>query len=485
MEDKKIRVYHTHIEVSPYTQGENPKIERYLSIWLESEHCYDPYGYYIEDDVLYLPRGYNVYVLEKEFESSAFYVRRADKSEHIKEQIHMLGKPRDRIQEESINFLSCKKNFKKVGKYSQQALILDTGDGKTFTTVYSILQYRLRAIIITHQEKIKKQWIETFKKYTDIDEDKLINIGNSNDMLRVIKGKKEGYMYFINHQTINSCARLHGWNTVREFFKETGAGIKVFDEAHLSFKNVLRVDMFSNTEKTFYLTANFGRSDIKEQMLFKKCFASVYKFGEETRDYEEKRKQIIYVPVLYRSNATFSDINMATNVYGFSVLKFSEYALHRDEDKTMIRHFYHVFDIAAKLEGKILITVPKIDDTEFIKECIKKEYPDLEKSVSTINSKNTKEENSLAKDSDIICSTIKSCGTGVDIKGLRCIINMEPFNSSITANQLSGRLREYAKDKDTYFFDMIDISFPSCERQYQSKLEFLRKKCKEIKVMRL
>lgn len=90
----------------------------------------------------------------------------------------------------------------------------------------------------------------------------------------------------------------------------------------------------------------------------------------------------------------------------------------------------------------------------------------------------------MKEECDIICSTIKSCGTGVDIKGLRCIINAEPFSSHITANQLAGRLREYAPDKDTYFFDLIDIAFPSCENQYKSKLTNLRKKCKEVKVMK-
>ena len=94
----------------------------------------------------------------------------------------------------------------------------------------------------------------------------------------------------MNHQTLTSYAKSHGWNAVRDFFKKIHVGVKVYDEAHLSFKNVLRLDMFSNTMKTFYLTANFGRSDSREASLFRRCFSSVYKFGEETKNYEEKRK---------------------------------------------------------------------------------------------------------------------------------------------------------------------------------------------------
>lgn len=485
IEEKQIRVYHTHIEVSPYQIGENEKLERILSIWIDAEYRFDPIAFHIEDDTLYIPRGINIFMLEREFQSTAFIVNTPDDYKTIRG-VHMTVEPRDRIQEESIDFLSSKGKFSNAYKYSQQALILDTGDGKTYTTIHGIINNKMKAMVITHQDKIKTQWINSFKDKTDIEEDRIVNITGSDIIDKIMKGKYlDGYVYLVNHQTINSYARIHGWKSIRELFKKLKIGVKVFDEAHLAFKNVLMIDMFSNTVKTFYLTANFGRSDSKEASLFKRCFASVYKFGEETKNYEEKRKHIIYVPVLYRSNPSITHLQMASNMYGFSVLGFSKYALHEDYDKTQIKVFYKIFDIALKLQGKILITVPKISDTEFIKDLIKKEYLDLNKEISTVNSSNTKEQNTKAKEADIICSTIKSCGTGVDIKGLRVIINLEPFSSNITTNQLSGRLREYAKDKDTYFFDLIDISFPTCERQYKTKLGYLKKKCKEIKVMRI
>lgn len=484
MEEKKIRVYHSHIEIFPYTLGENKILEKQLSIWIDAEYRYDPVGYYVMDDTLYVPRGYNIYALEKQFNSTAFTIKECDEYKSFRG-VHMVLPPRDRIQEESIDFLSADGKFKNAVPYSQQALVLDTGDGKTYTCIHSIINLKMRAIIITHQDKIKNQWISSFLDKTDVPEDKLININGSGMITNIMKNKVEGYFYFINHQTITSYAKSHGPEAIRDFFKKIKVGIKVFDEAHLSFKNVIRIDMFSNTKKTFYLTANFGRSDSKESALFKKAFSSVYKFGEETKNYEEKRKHIIYVPVIYRSNPSMMHLQLASNMYGFSVLGFSKYALHLDPDKTMMRNFYQVFDIACNLEGKILVTVPKISDTEYMKSVIAKEYPHLNKTIATINSNNSKEENEDAKKADIICSTIKSCGTGVDIHGLRCIINLEPFSSNITTNQLSGRLREYAKDKDTYFFDFIDIGFSVCERQYKTKLKLLKKKCKCIKVLNL
>lgn len=485
-DQKKIRVYHTHIEISPYELGENERFERMLSIWIDAEYRFDPIGYHVHNNILYIPRGVDTYILQKEFNSTPFIVRKPDEYEIITDRIDMKLPPKNRIQEESIDFLTGEGDFVNTTSYSQQALILDTGDGKTYTTTNAITKLKMKAIIITHQDKIKQQWIETFLSKTTVDKNRLINISGSDAIERIMKNRLEGDFYFVNHQTLNSYGKHNGWDAIQKFFKKISVGVKVFDEAHLSFKNVLLIDFFTNTKKTFYLTANFGRSDSKEERLFKKCFASVYKFGEHTKNYEEKRKHIVYVPVLYQSNPSFNQLQMASNMYGFSVLGFIKYALYEDYDNTMIHNFFEIFDIANRLEGKILITVPKIDDTKYIQDLIIKKYKNLNKTVMTINSKNSKEENDTAKiDADIICSTIKSCGTGVDIQGLRVVINLEPFSSNITTNQLSGRLREYSEEKDTYFFDLIDTAFPTCERQYKTKLSYLKKKCKAIKVMKL
>lgn len=485
--DKVIKVYHSHITISPYKLGENERLERMLSIWIDAEYRFDPIGYYIDENthILYVPRGINIAMLEKEFNSTAYIIKECIEPDRFTK-VKMTVPPRDRIQVESIDFLSGFDDHRDAFKYGQQALILDTGDGKTYTTVHAIVNYKMKACIITHQDKIKQQWIDTFLSKTNMPSDMLINVSGSGNIWDVINGNLVGNIYFVNHQTITSFAKQYGWPTVEKFFSAAKVGIKVFDEAHLNFKNVLHIDFFSDTFKTFYLTANFGRTDTKEGYLYKRAFSNVIKFGEETKNYKEKRKHIVYIPVLYRSNPNTNALYSVMNAYGFSVLNFSKYALHDDINKTQLRNFFKILEMALKFEGKILITVPKIDDTEFIKESIEKMYPFLNKKIGTINSKNSKEYNDEVKtDYDIICSTIKSCGTGVDIKKLRCIINMEPFSSNIVANQLSGRLREYAPDKDTYFFDLIDTAFPSCENQYRAKLYNLRKKCKEVKVMRI
>ena len=64
-EEKHIRIFHTHIEISPYQLGECETIEKQMSIWVEAEFRYEPMAYFVYNDTLYLPRGFNINILER------------------------------------------------------------------------------------------------------------------------------------------------------------------------------------------------------------------------------------------------------------------------------------------------------------------------------------------------------------------------------------------------------------------------------------
>ena len=90
-----------------------------------------------------------------------------------------------------------------------------------------------------------------------------------------------------------------------------------------------------------------------------------------------------------------------------------------------------------------------------------------------------KEEKESAEKKDIIVSTIKSCGTGKDIKGLRCVICAEPIASKVVIQQTIGRLRPYAKDKNTYFFDIVDICIPTVNWWWKARFKKIQTLVKE------
>ena len=488
--EKIIRVFHTHIEVTPYELGENPAVEKMASIWLKAEYRYDPVGYFIYNDTLYLPRGFNVYALEKQFDSKAYVMSTYMPFNKIKK-AKMTKPPRDDIQKAAIDFLTANGKYKDNVGYSQLGLLLDTGEGKTYSTVHSLIKLGMKAIIITHMSKIRNQWMNTFHEMTTVNPNRILMISGPNEAIKLTMSNdaKNYDFFFVNHRTLMLYAREYGVDGLREFFEALGVGVKVYDECHTEFHNILMVDAFTNVYKTIYLTATFEESDMAREKLFKRALSSIRPFSSNTDEFNKnKRKHIIYAPVTFNSNPSVFEQTKAATPRGLSITIFSRYSFPDGYSK-MKDVFYEIFHLAFQLEGKILITVPLIEQTHMVKNIVENMQivKDKKPIVGIINSEFSESENEETKvKCDIIITTIRSCGVGLDIKGLRSIINMQPFSSKVTGKQLIGRLREYAPDKNTYFFDIIDVGFDSCRNQFKQKTEmrsYIRYKCKEIRHM--
>ena len=475
-----IDVFYTHIEVYPYKLGDVPRIEKIFSKYDTVTHKYIPIGYYIENDILYLPRGANIVLLQKIFNTKANFALEPDNYYSFNGG-RMLFEPRDKIQTEAVDFLTCKGKFAKGVYHSQFGLNLDTGDGKTYCMTNAIMQLKKKAIVITHKQKLKEQWIATACNMVDSSTFSICDITGSDIIDAIINGDMCADIYYVNHQTLSSYARLHGWPSIRSFFEIAGIGVKVVDEAHKFFENSLMIDFFSNTWRSYYLTATFTRSDPKETYIFKLAYSSIYRFGEETMDYEEKRKHIIFIVVYYHSKPTLEERSSINTNHGFSSYKFIDYALNEDT-QSMMRVLDTILKRIENVEGKTLIISPKIESVEYIASEVRKL---TKKSVGTVHSKNSSEENHESFDCDIISSTIKSIGEGDDIKGLRVLINLEPIGSKLLADQLRGRLREYSKEDDTYMFYPVDTSIKECTDFLKRVMPVMKRKCKEIIITHL
>lgn len=481
---KSIKVYRSHIEVYPYIQGECLQIEKMYSKWDNVTHEYIRIGYFISEDTLYLPRGTNLSLLVQLFNATPILVNKSDPSYKLSRSVEMRYEPRDRIQEESIDFLTCNGKFTKGLQHSQFGLNLDTGAGKTFCMISGIVKLGMKSIIITHKSRLKEQWIKEFIDKSDISEDNIIDIDGSSDMEEIMCGKKSADIYVVNHQTLTSYARLNSWEKLRVFFKKIGVGVKVIDEAHKYFQNSLMIDFFSDVKLSFYLTATFTRSDPKEIRIFQKAYSSLYRFGEETLNYEETRKHIVLCVVMYRSQPDFSVVKkIIDGAYGFNSYRYIDYTLKQDTQHTMMKVIKKIIDRVENIEGKILITSPKIESVELIAKELKYE---TDKTVGAVCSKYTNEENrETINRSDIISSTIKGIGEGDDIKGLRILINTEPISSKALVDQLRGRLREYSKEEDTYMFYLIDTSIGYTYEMFKRVKSIFDKKCKQIVMLRM
>lgn len=470
-----IRVFYTHIEVSNYTKGDDEDLERYLSKYDRVRHKDIPVCYYIENNTLYLPRGMSIPSLERKFKTRATIMPKCDEYDKFMT-AKILYEPRDRIQEEAVRFLRSEGEFQKGRVFTQLGLNLDTGDGKTYCMINAIVHQKMKAIIITHKSSLKEQWYDEILDKSTLTKYDVMDLDGSDKMLAVLKGKKSANIYLVNHQTIREFAKREGWESVREFFKVACIGIKVYDECHKYFNSTFMIDCFSNTSRSYYLTATFLRGDPKEEELFSMAFSNMYRFGEETLDYEEKRKHIVLIVIYYDSKPPLG--TSVNNICGFSDYLFIDYAFKLDENHTLEKVLRRILRQSAKTPGRTLITSPKIESVEKVKEILEDE---VEGTIGTIHSKNTDEDNEFGfKQADYISSTIQSLGEGNDIKKLRKLINLDPVGSKVLADQLRGRLRMYSEEDDTFMFYPVDVGFKETVEMFNRIYPVMKRKCKEI-----
>lgn len=463
-------VYNSHMELYPYAKDDYPIIEDMYTATDKFSGNEFACGYLIDDGKLYLPRGTHIGKVEAITGAKVTYNRESDPISKMSRKHYSIYDPRNKVQEESIKFLQ--------GPEHQLALNLATGVGKTYCVAYSITELQEKALIITPNESLKQQWIATFSKMFDYRPKDLINIAGSNIIDAFMEDLiDEAEIYFVNHQTLRSYLTSTNGYSLHKFFKKLSVGIKVYDESHMEFMNILLMDFFSNTNRTWYLTATFDRSDKTESVCFKRAFNSVIAYGE-MQSQEIVRKHVIYHVVNINSRISPKDRARVIGYAGMTGASYGKYAFIEDANNTAYNAILNILNKIKNVEGKILIFVPLIEAVDEVVKKLKKDYSD--KSVGAYHSKIPKDEKESVEKKDIIVSTIKSLGTGKDIKGLRCVICAEPVASKVIIQQVIGRLRPYADDKDTYYFDIVDVCIPPINWWFRGRFKKIETLVKQV-----
>lgn len=466
----QLDVYNTHMELYPYTKNDYPIIEdMYIATdkYTDTEYAC---GYLIEEGKLYLPRGTSISKIEHITGVTANYIQESDPIEKMEQTHYALYDPKNELQEKAVEHL--------LSDNHQSSLTIKTGHGKTFCVAYASTKLSEKILIITPNESLKQQWISTYHKMFDYRPKHLMNIAGSNIMDAIMEDLIDpADVYFVNHQTLRSYLAQHNGYQLHKFFKKLGIGIKVYDESHMEFSNILLMDFFSNTNRTWYLTATFDRSDKTESACFKRAFSSVEEFGYKESD-EITRKHVIYHIVNVNSHISPKDRGRVQGYRGLTSQSYGKYAFFDDKNQTAYNAILEILKKLENVEGKTLIFVPLIDAIDDVVKKLKTDHPN--KTVAAYHSKISKDEKESAEKKDIIVSTIKSCGTGRDIKGLRSIICVDAIASKVIIEQVIGRLRPYADDKDTYYFDIVDRCIPTLNYWHKARFRKIETLVKEV-----
>ena len=340
----------------------------------------------------------------------------------------------------------------------------------TYCTGYGIGLYKKKALIIMHRDSLRAQWNESLFQMNGFERQYVHEIDTTKELYDIANGDydKDYDIYLITHATFRAgLKRIGDLNIAQNITKNLGIGVKVIDEAHLEFRDILLLDIVCNVKRNIYLTATPGRSQREENKIYWNVFRSA-KFYAPSGMLNDNmpKKWMEYVTVRMSSECR-------PNIYRFQVTRgkgmnpasYGKWVIAYDKKK---RHFKCCKEIIMECfnrdsNAKVLVLIPLISLCESLMDFL---IDELDKendfkyalSIRTINSSISKSDIEYSKKADVIVSTLGSMGVGMDVKGLTDIINMTPYCSKLTAEQSLGRVR-YA-GKIGHYYDIVDQSVP-------------------------
>jgi Type III restriction enzyme, res subunit len=479
-----IEIRPSSIVIHDYEQGECTKLERSLSLWNPNFFRVDWSAMLEEDDKLIIPGGYNLDSLKAMFPNRKVVdVRKRVAFPARPCKFKVNGQPRDIRQQNALSFLEASTPyFSYAAGRTQKLLCLETGGGKTFVAILYASKFNKVPIVIVDQETLITQWKNEFLKLTNLEEEDIGIVLGIDSIRKLTKNKATHKVYIASHRTLASYGKDNPW-LIQRLFNKLGIGLKIFDEAHIEWKNIFTIDSVTDTEMTLYLTATPGRSNQLEDIIYQNMFEGIAQYGIEHKYKEEKNyHKVVYVN--YNTHPTTTqEINMS-NRYGFNVNGWCDYILEEKYDQFVIM-IQSLIDMVynGKKDAKVAVVVHTLPMVTQVIESLQAIYPDKRIGDFSTNVKN-KTARMEELNADIIVTTDKSFDKAVNVMDLVGLINTVPMSSGIKIEQMIGRLR-YVKGKPCLFFDTTDVGFKACKRQKKSRKEVLDLKAKSTFEMEL
>lgn len=461
---RSIDIYRTHVELTDYSIGEFQYIEKQHSIYDKVYHRLTPKGMLYDKNrkSLMLPRGVNIDKMKWLLETVPVnIIRDYDPYEMMDHKLNIKYTPRDEDQKEAIKFIMGLDNYLFTREHSMLSLNLNTGKGKTYCTIASLALKGIRTIIITDTAGCLEQWYNFLQEYTDISKDDICWISPTN--IRRLESScqnKRASVYLALHSTIRAYANRAGWEGVGSLFRAMKVGIKVYDESHLDLDNMFRIDCYTNTFLSLYLTATPNRSSYEEDKIFQEHFTGVPMLNLFHQDSDPHTK---YAGIKFNSHPTAYDISNCKNAYGLDRMGYVNYLV----EQPYFHYMLHVLiQQAMKKSGKSLWYIGTNNGIAVVYDWLITNYPELTGCIGVFNGEIPKQERRAQLEKKIILTNTKSSGAAIDISGLAEVICLaEPFKSRVLAQQTFGRCRA----ENTIYKDIVDIGFPQTKAFYNHK----------------
>jgi len=481
----KIEVTNSAVIINNYEFGDSTQLENNFKLYNPVTHSFYYMGIYYDkkNKKLYLPRGIDIWFVEKCLNADATILENKCYKYQCFNDIYIKTLPRDEVQKEALRFSVGQGEYRYTALKSQLSINLPTGKGKTYITIATLAYFSIRGIVITDTVDWLKQWKNRTVEYTNINEKDICIIEGSKTIFRLLnltEDKLKRYkLFLVTHDTLQSYGSTYGWEKVGELFEYLKIGIKIYDEAHLDFDNICMIDFFTNVYKTYYLTATPAKSNQRENQIYQAAFKNVPAI--DLFD-EENDPHTAYFAIMYNSNPLPQDIsNCRNNTYGMDRNKYTNYVVKQPEFYKLLTVIMNMGIKRTKLPGdKFMLYIGTNNAIMTVYQWLIENFQELENDIGIYTSIVSQEDKQLALSKRIILTTTKSAGAAIDIKGLKMtVVLAEPFKSEVIARQLLGRTR----DNDTICIECVDKGFTHCRNYYYAKKPIYKKyatSCSEI-----
>lgn len=305
------------------------------------------------------------------------------------------------------------------------------------------------------------QWYKAIRQFTTVKPDEIYVIQGFDSLKKLWKMRQRGYfpkiIIFATRTLLlyatTSSAAYEDVPSYNDFQRAFGIGVKVIDEVHLGFNTNVLIDLSSRIQHNLYLSATYKRTNRIGRRIFDMVFPK-----ELIYTGNKKKAYTVITLLSYSIGLGGSEISQFLTYKGYNHAKFESYILKLRELSQ--EFFYRVIPAALKMyyldrkkDGfKALVLCQTQDFAKMLYKAILTYTKQQEEKyrIGLFFSGTTKQ-SELSK--DIIVSTVKSCGTGMDIPGLICCINTISFSSPVLTIQMAGRLREIPGE-ETQFIDL-------------------------------
>lgn len=466
-----IIVKSTSIEITDYTFGDCPTLEKFFAIYEPVSHTYRYVGlhYDINNKILYLPRGLDVWYIESLLNKEAKVIRNGHIEFDRYSDIGMKYLPRDDDQKKALRFAVGTKEYLATQSKSQLSINLNTGKGKTYVAIGSISYLGYKSIIITYAKSVLEQWKKCILEYTNIKSNEIFDLDGKGSIFRILqrseKDVKKIKIFLVTHSTIKSYGDAYGWDMVTELFTKLRVGCKIYDEAHTNFDNMCMIDFYTSVYKTFYLTATPARSSEEENRIYQTSYKNILAIDLFHPDTDPHTH---YIAMRYNSKPTADIIFSFRNKYGLDRNKYMNYIVtnNRFLQMSIIALDFIFTNIMKSEKDKLLIYIGTNQAIAIMHNWIVQTFPQFNYDIGIFTSIVSNADKAYALSKRIILTTTKSAGAAIDIKGLKCtLVLAEPFKSEVLARQTLGRTR----DKDTYYIEVVDKGFTQCNKYFLAK----------------